>query len=99
MTISDSAGSDSDVDDYRYGIKVAESGLNRVKDPYANVTVNKHKLKMLVNSGSSVNILDEEDYAKVGGPQLREKNKSRELVPYGGDKIPVFNVRNKKEEL
>ena len=60
---SDSVGSDSDVDDYCSGIKVVESGVNRVKGPYANVTVNKHKLKMLVDSGSSVNILDEQDYA------------------------------------
>ena len=49
---SDSAGSDSHVDDYCYGIKVVESGVNRVRGPYPNVTVNKHKLKMLVDSGS-----------------------------------------------
>ena len=55
-----------------------------MKGPYANVTVNKHKLKLLVDSGSSVNILDEEYYAKVGRPQLREKNKSREIEPFEG---------------
>ena len=47
---------------------------------------------MLVDSGSSVNILDEEDYTKVGRPRLRKKNKSRELVPYGGGKIPVLGT-------
>ena len=47
---------------------------------------------MLVDSGSSVNILDEEDNAKVGRPQLREKNKNRELVPNGGGKIPVLGI-------
>ena len=47
---------------------------------------------MLVDMGSSVNILDEEEYSKVGRPRLLEKNKSRELVPYGGGKIPVLGT-------
>ena len=68
---SDSAGNDSGVDDDCYGIKALESGVNHVKGPYATVTVTKHKLKMLVD------ILDDEDYAEVGRPQLREKNKVR----------------------
>lgn len=83
---------ESDSDDYCYGIKVVESGINRVKGPYATVSLNKHKLKLLVDSGSSVNILDEDDYVKVGRPQLLKKKGSCELVPYGGGKIPLLGT-------
>ena len=31
-------------------------------------------------------------FVKVGRPQLWEKNKSRELVPYGCGKIPVLGT-------
>ncbi|XP_062593849.1 uncharacterized protein LOC134255342 [Saccostrea cucullata] len=69
-----------------------KSGENRVKGPYAEVSVNKHKLKLLVDSGSSVNILDEADYIKVGRPKLRRRKEHCELVPYGGGKIPVLGT-------
>ncbi|XP_055999096.1 uncharacterized protein LOC130047746 [Ostrea edulis] len=83
---------ESDSDDYCYGIKVVESGINRVKCPYATVSLNKHKLKLLVDSGSSVNILDEDEYVKVGSPQLLKKKGSCELVPYGGGKISLLGT-------
>ncbi|KAK3085057.1 hypothetical protein FSP39_023610 [Pinctada imbricata] len=84
---------------YCYGIKIeGELMVNKIEGPFVDVKVNEVKSKFLVDSGSSVNILDETDYVKIGRPKLRSKDKKNKLVPYGGGKISVLGTCDLKVE-
>ncbi|KAK3105801.1 hypothetical protein FSP39_006028 [Pinctada imbricata] len=75
------AGSD---DSYCYVVRFSETeDVCAVKGPYTKVKVNGVELTLLAESGSSVNILDESSYCKVGKPKLAKMRKGK-LVPYGG---------------
>ena len=92
--------SESDDDDYCYGVKLKEGGIVRsVKGPYVDVKINNANMKLLVDSGSSVNILDETGYSKVGKPKINPKQRDGgKLVPYGEGKITVLGTCNLKME-
>jgi hypothetical protein len=79
---TDSSRSESD-DEYNYSIQETCFGVNKTqKGPEISIKVMNTDLTLLVDTGSSVNILDEDAYDKVGKPKLRKaKNK---LLPYGG---------------
>ncbi|KAK3088256.1 hypothetical protein FSP39_016655 [Pinctada imbricata] len=74
---------DSD-DSYCYVVRLSETeDVCAVKGPYTKVKVNGVELTLLADSDSSVNILDESSYCKVGKPKLAKMRKGK-LVPYGG---------------
>ena len=78
--------SDDSDDSYCYGITYSETvnkKVNSVRGPFTEVKVNNTPITLLADSGSSVNILDETDYRKIGRPKVR-KMKRGKLVPYGG---------------
>ena len=77
--------SDSDSDSYCYGIKLLNlNNVNSIKGPCVTVKLNGVSTKLLIDSGSSVNILDEFDYGKIGKPLLLKKCSKGKLIPYGG---------------
>ena len=53
------------------------------KTPKTTVKINQVKCSMLIDTGPSVNILDEQTYQKIGSPRLQKKN-IPPLYPYGG---------------
>jgi hypothetical protein len=76
----------SDDSDEEYSYSVTVSGeVNSVSNntPRINIKVNDVSCKVLLDTGASVNILDEDTYRKVGTPVLEKKNTPR-LLPYGG---------------
>ena len=78
--------SDDSDDSYCYGITYSETvnkKVNSVRGPFTEVKVNNTRITLLADSGSSVNILDETDYRKIGRPKVT-KMKRGKLVPYGG---------------
>lgn len=77
--------SDSDDDsDYCYTIKSEQViGTIGKKTPSTSVTINQVKCSMLIDTGASVNILDEKTYKKIGSPKLQKRN-IPPLYPYGG---------------
>ncbi|XP_062571293.1 uncharacterized protein K02A2.6-like [Saccostrea cucullata] len=93
--------SDSDSDGYCYGVKLIgrTESINTVRGPYVTVNLNNKKLKLLADSGSSVNILDETDYEKIGEPALHKGKTHGKLVPYGvKDTIKVLGTCDVKIE-
>ncbi|XP_060552185.1 uncharacterized protein LOC132713564 [Ruditapes philippinarum] len=71
---TDSCSSD---DDYCYALK-----SNVSKTPKSNVKINDVQVNVLVDSGASVNILDENTYSIIGKPKLSNRNLPK-LLPYG----------------
>ncbi|XP_062608955.1 uncharacterized protein LOC134270725 [Saccostrea cucullata] len=91
--------SDSDSDGYCYGVKLTgcTESINTVRGSYVTVNLNDKKLKLLADSGSSVNILDETDYEKIGKPALHKGKTHGKSVPYGvKDTIKVLGTSDVK---
>ena len=86
ICVSTSSDEDSD---YCYTVKsghfIGEICEIDKKTPKANIAINKVKCSMLIDTGASVNILDEQTYQKIGSPKLQKKNLPP-LYPYGGTK-------------
>ncbi|KAJ8299252.1 hypothetical protein KUTeg_023312, partial [Tegillarca granosa] len=62
------------------------------KTPRVSVKVNGLECDLLVDTGASVNILDEATHRKIGSPAIKYREKPH-LVPYGGGhKIDVLGV-------
>ena len=76
--------SSDDDSDYCYSVKSDHFvGAIGKKTPKTSVKINNIKCDMLIDTGASVNILDEQTYHKVGSPKLQRKNIPH-LYPYGG---------------
>ena len=76
-----SSGDDSD---YCYAVKSDHFvGAIGKKTPKTSVKISNIKCDMLIDTGASVNILDEQTYHKEGSPKLQRKNIPH-LHPYGG---------------
>lgn len=83
---------DSD-SDYCYGIRT-QSEVNSLKGPFVKAKLNNCEVKLLVDSESSVNILDATTHKRIRKQKLR-KGKTT-LTPYGGKgeiKVMVKAVR------
>ena len=80
---SNTCYSDSSDDDYVYRI----STVNMVQDkaPVIDVCLNNKKVNILVDTGASVNILDELTYKNIGKPTLSTETVPQ-LYPYGSSK-------------
>jgi hypothetical protein len=77
--------SDNDSDSYCYGIKLLNlDNVNSIKGPCATVKLNDVSTKLLIDSGSSVNILDEFDYGKIGKLLLSKQCSKGKHNAYGG---------------
>lgn len=72
---------DNSDSDYCYGIRT-QSEVNSLKGPFVKAKLNDYEVKLLVNRGSSVNILDETTHRRIGKPKQR-KGKTT-LTLYGG---------------
>ena len=73
----------SDNDDNCYSIKSElVVGATGKKTPKSTVKINQVKYSMLIDTGASVNILDEQTYQKIGSLNLQKKN-IPPLYPYG----------------
>lgn len=71
---------DSSEDEYTYGINVVGK-QNKV--PTTQIKINNATCKLLIDTGASVNILDDETYKNIGSPKLTKSNPK--LMPYGGN--------------
>jgi hypothetical protein len=67
--------SDSSDDEYCYAI-------NNEKSPTTLIKINGSHVKVIIDTGSSVNILDDKSYRSIGSPKLSERNIPK-LLPYG----------------
>ena len=79
----DSTSSD---EEYSYGIEERNPdfvGNLGKKCPTVNLKINDISCQLIIDTGSTVNLLDEETYKKVGKPRL-SKHGVRRLQPYGG---------------
>ena len=80
-----SAETDSDEsDDYCYTITTETEVINSVKQslPQVSLKLNNVDTSLLIDTGSTVNIIDEETHQKIGKPTL-QKIKEPNLYPYG----------------
>lgn len=68
-------------DEYSYNITVNNIGNH--KTPKTELILNDVKLQVTIDTGSSVNIIDENTYRRLGKPQLKT-HKLPKLLPYGG---------------
>ena len=73
-----------DSDDYCYTIKTEAEVINTVKQPLPQVSLklNDINMSLLIDTGSTVNIIDEAAYQKLGKPTL-QRSKEPNLYPYG----------------
>ena len=92
--------SDSDSDSYCYGIKLLNlDNVNSIKGPCATVKLNDVSTKLLIDSGSSVNILDEFDYGKIGKLLLSKQcSKGKHNTVWWGESIKVIGTCDIKLE-
>ena len=65
-------------DDFCYAVKDSKR-----RTPVAKVPINDVDVNIMVDTGASVNILDEGTYGKIGNPKLTTRKPVR-LMPYGG---------------
>ena len=80
-----SAETDSDEsDDYCYTVTTETEVINSVKQslPQVSLKLNNVDTSLLIDTGSTVNIIDEETHQKIGKPTL-QKIKEPNLYPYG----------------
>ena len=81
--------SDSDSSDEEYTYSITEHAVNNVnsKLPQTRIKLNDVECTLLLDTGTTTNILDEATYKKIGTPKLHVKKKNRpKLQPYGGGK-------------
>ena len=83
MLSQDSPETDDSDSDYCYSIHHA---VNSVKTalPEINLKLDNVKTTLLVDTGSTVNIIDEKTHKQLGQPQLK-KGSQPNLYPYGND--------------
>lgn len=87
------ASSSEDDSDYAYTVQTDQFvGAIGKKTPKITVKLNKVKCTLLLDSGASVNILDEQTYKSIGSPKL-QKNNNPPLYPYGGGK--ALNIKGR----
>ena len=67
--------SDSEQSEYSYAVK-----SNKVKRPIAYVTIQEHKFPIMIDTGSTINIIDKETFEKMKTVQL--KPTSVKAYPY-----------------
>jgi len=72
------SGSESE---YSYGITV--NRIQNSKSPKSVVRINNNSVNATIDTGSSVNIIDERTYAVIGKPKIQTKRLPK-LLPYGG---------------
>ena len=53
------------------------------KTPKIDVTVNEKQCKFLLDTGATVDLLDEKTHHRIGAPTLK-RGKNPHLLPYGG---------------
>ena len=87
----DSASDDSASDEhFLFKITVHSVKQNDAKHPLFNVKVNGSRLTVMADSGSSINILDEQDYRRIQ-PCPTLKNISISVYAYNSkSRLPVF---------
>ncbi|XP_062585044.1 uncharacterized protein K02A2.6-like [Saccostrea cucullata] len=68
--------------DEEYTYSIQEQVRSVRKTPMTSLKINKRHCKLMIDTGATVNVLDETTYKYLGCPKLkRDKTK---LVPYGG---------------
>ncbi|XP_062614628.1 uncharacterized protein K02A2.6-like, partial [Saccostrea cucullata] len=80
--------------DFRHEAESSEEeymySINGKKGPQKTLKVNGVLCDFLLDTGASVNVLDQTTYVKIGSPKL-EKESNPALVPFGGGKqLTVF---------
>ncbi|XP_060570045.1 uncharacterized protein K02A2.6-like [Ruditapes philippinarum] len=77
-------------EEFLYNITVKSVAKeNKRKTPQTKVTVNEKKITATIDTGSSVNIIDERTYNYIGKPKIQRKYLPK-LLPYGGgNPLPV----------
>ena len=80
----DSVDSSSD-EEYLYAVKQKTEHVSVIsaKSPKIDIKVNDKPCNLLLDTGATVNLLDEKTHEKIGAPKLT-KGKSPTLLPYGG---------------
>ena len=72
--------SDSE-EEYNYRVRV--KSLNNKKTPKILISINNKSVNVTIDTGSSVNIIDENTYTFLGKSTLKRKHLPK-LLPYGG---------------
>ena len=82
--MSDTPDSSSD-DDYVFRLR--EASVNKVQkdQPKVTVKINNSNVHFLIDTGSSINILDENIFKKIGSKPKRSHSNTR-VFTYGSDK-------------
>lgn len=75
---------DSSDEEYSYSIKEAESVCSVKKSPFVTIKVNAKTCTMMIDTGATVNILDDKTHKNIGSPKLNRND--TQLLPYGGGK-------------
>lgn len=78
---SDNEETSSDSDEYAYSIKTQNQRIQ--KTPRVEVQLNNIPSDLLVDTGASINIIDQITYERIGSPKVK-KYKGQKLLPYGG---------------
>ena len=68
---TDQASLDSSDDEYAYSIREAEKVFLIDKSPLTSVNLNTKPCKMMIDTGATVNILDQKTYLSIGSPKLK----------------------------
>ncbi|CAC5416418.1 unnamed protein product [Mytilus coruscus] len=66
---------DSSDEEYSYSIKEAETVRSLKKAPYATIKVNTKSCKMMIDTGATVNILDDKTHQNIGACELQVETK------------------------
>ena len=75
--------SSSDSDEYAYSIKIAKQNPKTQKSPRVHLKLNNITSEILVDTGASINIIDQSTYERIGLPKVK-RDKGPKLLPYGG---------------
>ena len=67
-------------DEYCYGVHG-----KKTKTPFTVAKLDDVECRLMIDTGASVNILDENTYSQIGKPKLNKRDPIQ-LVPYGGGK-------------
>ena len=75
----------SSEDEYCYAVRFDEDVVKFVneKTPKTSVKLNNVKCQMTIETGASVNIIDETTYKRLSQPTLKKKQLTKCLYPYG----------------
>ncbi|VDI49213.1 Hypothetical predicted protein [Mytilus galloprovincialis] len=76
------ASLDSSDEEYSYSIKEAVCSIK--KSPFTMIKVNNTTCSMMIDTGATVNILDDKTHKNIGSPKLNKND--IKLLPYGGGK-------------